>query len=318
MKDVKQKLVSKIKELHEEDAETKKTKIELMGKVFLYTTQFFHTKGFIQLMPVMLGRSVDPLGPDPGSTVVKIPQIEYQGEQLSLTTSMILHKQVAVKDFKKIFIMSPNIRLESSKRKDSGRHLFEFTQADFEIAGAKTDDVLKLLEDYYSGLSKFLSVEAKDLFGKLGVEPFMFKPPFARHTVRELEERYGEDWEHILSLESDQPTWVLSHKREFYDKDHPTDTGEYLNYDIIYPYGFGEGISGAEREHEYDVILRKITRDSLPMSQYERYLSYAKEGLVPSAGAGIGMERLTRFLTRSEHVGQVCTFKRVPGIPVDI
>jgi asparaginyl-tRNA synthetase len=296
----------------------KEAKMRIMGKVFRYSVDFFHRKGFVQLMPVMLGKSVDPLGPDPGSSIVKIPEIEYQGEMLSLVTSMILHKQVAVKDFKKIFIMSPNVRLERSERHSTGRHLFEFTQADFEMAGAKMEDALTLIEEFYVGLSVYLREYASEEFKVLDLDIFEFKAPFTRFDTEDLKAKYGEDWEQLMSKESKQPFFAISHKREFYDKEDPTKPGAYLNYDIIYPLGFGEGLSGAEREHEYDQIIKRIERDELDMTKYKQYLKHVKEGLEPSAGAGIGMERLARFLTKSDHVGELSLFGRVPGMPIGI
>lgn len=297
----------------------KEAKIRILGKIFRYTVDFFHRKGFVQMMPVMLGKSVDPLGPDPGSSIVGIPEIKYQDETLRLVTSMILHKQVAVKSgMEKLFIMSPNIRLERPERKETGRHLFEFTQADFEIAHARMDDVFAVVEDYYAGLSSFLKLEAVEEFAVLGLPVFEFRAPFARHTTTELKEKYGEDWELLASKESDQPFWVLSHKREFYDKEHPEKPGSYLNYDIVYPFGFGEGLSGAEREHEFERIMMRIERDGLDKGPYASYLEFAKDGFIPTAGAGIGMERLARFLTKSEHIEEVQMFKRVPGMKVEL
>lgn len=291
-------------------------KLRILGKTFRYTVDFFQDHEFIQLMPVMLGKSVDPLGPDPGSSIIEIPKISYQGEVLRLVTSMILHKQVAVKEFKKIFIMSPNIRLERPERKETGRHLFEFTQADFEMADAGMEDIFELVERYYVGLSAFLHEKAEEEFAALGVKPFYFKTPFQCYTTAELKNTYGEDWELPASKQHQQPFWALSHKREFYDKQ--SSDGSYQNYDIIYPLGFGEGLSGAEREHEYEKIIMRMTRDKLDQSAYTSYLEHARKGLVPSAGAGIGMERLARFLTQSSHIGEVSVFPRVPGIPVDI
>ncbi len=299
--------------------DAKEAKLRVMGKVFQYTVNFFQGEDFVQLMPVMLGKSVDPLGPDPNSSVVKIPEIEYQGETLSLVTSMILHKQVAIKSgLEKLFIMSPNIRLERADRKETGRHLFEFTQADFEMAHAKMGDVFRLVEHYYAGLSQYLKEDAAREFAALGSEVFEFQPPFARYTTGELAQKYGLDWEPEASLAHEQPFWALSHKREFYDKEDPQRPGTFLNYDLIYPLGYGEGLSGAEREHEFGIIKKKIERDKLDLRPYASYLKHAQEGLVPSAGAGIGMERLTRFLTKSKHVGDISLFKRVPGVPVDI
>lgn len=296
--------------------DTKKEYIVIMGKIFKYTVGFFHKQGFTQLMPLMLGKSVDPLGPDPGSMVEKIPEIEYQGQILRTVTSMILHKQVALKDFDKIFIMSPNIRLEQSFRRSTGKHLFEFTQADFEIKGAKMDDIFSLVESYYVGLSEFLKREAKREFDSLGIPIFEFKVPFDRITTDKLIEKYGEDWELSASKDYKQPFFAISLKREFYDMEDPEKPGTYLNYDLIYPLGFCEAMSGAEREYEYDRLLMRIKRDKLDVDKYKDYLKLAKGGLSPSAGAGIGMERLTRFLVRADHVGSVQLFKRVPGVNV--
>lgn len=297
----------------------KEARIRILGKIFKYTVDFFHKKGFAQMMPVMLGKSVDPLGPDPGSSIVGIPEIKYQDETLRLVTSMILHKQVAVKSgLQKLFIMSPNVRLERPERRETGRHLFEFTQADFEIAHAKMDDVFKLVEEYYVGLSAYLKEEATAEFTVLGVPVFEFQAPFPRFTTEELKEKYGPEWELLKSKESSQPFWAISHKREFYDKEDAEKPGSYLNYDIVYPFGFGEGLSGAEREHEFERIMFRIKRDGLPLEAYSSYLEHAKDGFVPTAGAGIGMERLARFLTKSEHVGDVQMFQRVPGVAVKI
>ena len=295
-----------------------KTKLKIMGKVFKYTVDYFQDKDFIQLMPVMLGKSVDPLGPDPGSSIEKIPEIDYQGQKLKLVTSMILHKQKAMKLFDKIFIMSPNIRLEKSLRGKTGKHLSEFTQADFEIKDAKMQDVFSLVESYYVGLSLYLKKSAEDLFKELGHDIFEFKAPFEKFTTTELKEKYGEDWELEASRVAKQPFWVISHKREFYDKEDVTKPGTYLNYDLVYPLGFCEALSGAEREHEFSRIIMRIKRDGLKEDDYKSYLEMAKKGLVPSAGAGIGMERLVRFLTKSVHVGDVSLFRRVPGEKVEI
>jgi asparaginyl-tRNA synthetase len=289
-----------------------RTKLEIGSYVLRLSTDFFHDEGFIQLLPIMLGRSTDPLGPDPGSMIVKTPEIEYNGTLLYTMNSMILHKQVAVKKLGKIFILSPNIRLERPERKATGKHLFEFTQLDFEMAGASKEEVIALVEKYFAALGDGLA-KRRALFARIGVEPFEFKTPFARYTTHELEERYGSDWELKASKDHSQPFWAMCHKREFYDKEDESKPGHYLNYDLIYPLGYGEALSGAEREHAYERIIKRMGKDKLEMKVYQAYLDEAKDGFVPSAGAGFGIERLVRFLTRSEHVGDVQMFRRVPG-----
>ena len=282
-----------------------------------YTTDFFHGRGFTQLMPVVLSPITDPLGPDPGSSVIKTGEIEYLGQRLCLTQSMILHKQLALKKgIGKLFIFSPNVRLEHPKRRESGKHLFEFSQVDFEIAGAKMEDVFSLMEDYLSGLIPAIRSQCREELFLLGRKLPEFSAPFPRYTTGELRSKYGGEWELPASIGSPSPFWAISHKREFYDREDPEKPGTYLNYDLIYPEGFGEALSGAEREYEYERIIAKISRDALDQGRYAAYLELAKDGLVPSAGAGFGVERLVRFLSGAGHVGDVQLFRRVPGEPV--
>jgi asparaginyl-tRNA synthetase len=292
---------------------------KLTSSILRHATGHFHDQGFMQLMPVMLSSVTDPLGPDPGSSVLKSGEIEYLEQKLTLTQSMILHKQIALKEgLEKLFIVSPNVRLEHPKRGSSGKHLFEFSQLDFEIAEAKMDDIFSLMEGYLSSLGEFLGEEFSRELETLHRKLPDLSGPYPRHTTQDLQDKYGEDWEIPASMDAKKPFWAISHKREFYDREDPEKPGHYLNYDLIYPQGFGEGLSGAEREYEFDQIVRRIDRDGLDKKRYTPYLELAKDGLIPSAGGGFGIERLIRFVSGAKHVGDVQFFRRVPGEPVTV
>ncbi len=297
------------------EREHRRLRLELLSDVLAETTRFFHDEGFLQLLPVMLGRSTDPLGPDPGSSVLTTVEVDYLGQRFYLMNSMILHKQLAVRDVGKLWILSPNVRLERAERATSGKHLFEFTQADFEIPRATGAEVRSLVERYLAGLGR--SFEGHPALGALGVPPPRFSPPFPVYTTHDLERDYGSDWERVASEAHDQPFWALCHRREFYDREDPADPGHFLNYDLVYPLGFGEGLSGAEREFDPERIRRRIARDGIPPAAFRAYLEVA-DRLIPSAGAGFGIERLVRFLCRAPHVGDVQLFRRVPGEPVSL
>ena len=280
---------------------------------------FFERHRFLQLMPIMLSPITDPLGPDPGSSVLKTGEIEYLGQKLQLTQSMILHKQIAVGlGLEKFYIMSPNIRLESAKRRSSGKHAFEFTQIDFEIKGGTMLDVFKLVEGLLKTIMERVRTQAKEELEFLGRVLPEWRYPFKQLTTHQLEEKYGEDWETPASLDADTPFWAICHDREFYDKkDWSREGDHFLNYDLIYPEGFGEALSGAEREYEYDRLMQRISEDKLDPSKYRSYLDLAKEGLLsPSAGGGLGVERMVRYLTGSKHIGDVQVFRRIPGEPI--
>ena len=288
--------------------------LKITSFVLLFGTQFFHEHGFDQLMPVLLSPITDPLGPDPGSSVIKVGEIEYLDQRLCLTQSMILHKQLAVKSgTEKLFILSPNVRLEHPRRAKSGKHLFEFSQLDFELAGAGMEDVFGLMEEFLYELCQQAKRKLAPELSALGRKLPEFTLPFPRYSTEELAARFGEDWERPASLAHTTPFWALSHKREFYDKEDVDKPGTYRNYDLIYPEGFGEALSGGEREWEYERIMERVGKDKLETDAFAPYLDAAREGFLPSAGGGFGIERLSRFISGAAHVGDVQLFRRVPG-----
>ncbi|MGB9749018.1 MAG: asparagine synthetase A [Candidatus Woesearchaeota archaeon] len=278
-------------------------------------TNFFTEKGFVQLMPLILSPITDPLAPDPNASVKNVIEVECYGQKFKLMQSMILHKQISlISGAKRIFIISPNIRIEDEKKALTGRHCFEFSQVDFEIADGKMQDVFRLIEEFLVRVIKRVKKECKEELKTLGRELRIPKTPFKVFTTHELEEKFGRDWEEISSNESKEPFWVTCHRREFYDKEDQKAEGHYLNYDLIYPEGFGEGLSGGEREYEYKKLLKKLSGRRELLEQFKHYLELSRKGLlVPSAGAGFGFERLIRFLTGKRRIEEVQLFPRIPG-----
>ncbi|MFW9786177.1 MAG: asparagine synthetase A [Candidatus Thorarchaeota archaeon] len=273
----------------------------------------FRKNGLIEILPVILTTVSDPLGPDPGSRIIGMPAVEYQGQKLVLTTSMILQKQIMVSSgIEKFFAVSPNIRLENVQSRETGCHLFEFSQVDFELAHADMYAVFTLIQDT---ITATINQVRKDCSDELALWDREVKIPrkFEIFSTDELNEKYGAKWEKLASEEAEDPFWVLNHKREFYDAEDPERPGVYRNYDLVYPEGFGEALSGGEREWTYDRIVMRIERDGLSKEDYKPYLEFARNGFVPSAGAGLGVERLTRFLVGASHVGDVQAFRRIPG-----
>ena len=298
------------------ETEKLKTTMRVLTIALKEVHDFFFEKGFYQLMPIILSPITDPLGPDPGSSVVKTGEIEYQGQTLRLTQSMILHKQYAIGlGLEKFYIISPNIRLESAWRKESGKHAFEFSQIDFEIFHGSMTQVFALVEELLRRVRTRLEITASEELSLLGRSLPPWDKGFKVFTSHELEAQYGEDWELKASLDMRTPFWVVCHDREFYDKkDWSREGDHFLNYDLIYPEGFGEALSGAEREFEYELLKRRIEEDKFSLDKYRAYLDLAKQGkLKPSAGGGLGVERMIRYFTGTKHIRDVQVFKRIPG-----
>jgi len=271
---------------------------------------FMWNENMVQLMPIMLSPFTDPL-----AHPVHDSSIEYEGQKLELTKSMILHKQLSLMrdDLDGIYIVSPNIRLETGETGSSGRHLIEFSQVDIEMKGALGKEFRDLLERLYIHMFSYVKKEGAKPLKRLGREVKVPFAPFPVYESSELEAEFGPDWEKMISLKEKQPFWVLDHYREFYDKEDP-ETGKHVNYDLMYPEGLGEGLSGAERETDYEIILRKMWERKTDPASYAAYLDIAKKGMLkPTAGGGFGVERLVRFLTGRKTVREVCPFPRVPG-----
>ena len=68
------------------------------------------------------------------------------------------------------------------------------------------------------------------------------------------------------------------------------------SFDLLAPEGYGELCSGSEREHEYARIITRIRETGENPSKYRWYLDMARDGIPASAGFGLGLERLTRYI----------------------
>jgi len=295
-------------------SEEKKTVLRIGAGVLIKLTQEFVDRGFYWILPVILSKVTDPLWPDPNFSIEKRIELEIYGETVRTMQSMIVHKQILMAyGYEKIFILSPNIRIERRERVITGRHAYEFTQLDFEIAYAKMKDIFRLVEDILVEVLEFVKHHYKEELKILGVDIKIPEKPFRVYRREKLEEIYGPDWEEKASIDNKEPFWVINIPRQFYDYED-LNTGEWRNYDLILPEGFGEVLSGSEREWEYEKILYKMKRDGVDIEKYKYFLELAKEGkLIPSAGAGIGIERLLRWITKRKHICEVQPFPRIPG-----
>jgi len=276
-------------------------------------------KGFYWILPVILSKSTDPLWPDPEFSIEKKIEVEIYGEKVSAMQSMIVHKRVLVSlGPEKIFILSPNIRIEKRDRAATGRHLYEFTQFEVEVAHAKMQDIFRIYEELITESIKHVRKHLSRELEGLGRELRIPRTPFKVYKMSELEEKYGTSWQDEVSRVIEDPIWVTGIPRQFYDYED-LETGEWRNYDLILPEGYGEVISGAEREYEYEKLVKKLERDGLDKSSYKILLDLAREGLLkPSAGAGLGIERFIAYIVGARHVAEDQPFPRIPGIVPEI
>ena len=83
--------------------------------------------------------------------------------------------------------------------------------------------------------------------------------------------------------------------------------------DLILPQGYGEVLSGGEREYKCNRLIERLKKGQLHPFEYRLYLLFAERGLQPSAGFGIGIERLVSYICGLRHIDETTFFSKIPG-----
>jgi asparaginyl-tRNA synthetase len=293
-------------------SERLKRAVKIQNGIIQSSRDFLRQREFVEILPVIISPLTDPL------TDYRIRgEIECYGFKYQITKSMIFHKQISLHSLPRIFSFSPNIRIEPSERQMSGRHLIEFVQLDLEAREASREDVIKLGEELFITVlenARGACSEDLEFFRRKLKIP---KAPFPRLSYEEALRTFGKDYETRLSRSLDEPLWLLDFsidEREFYDREYPDRPGILKDMDLIYPEGYGEALSGGEREFMPEKIKRRIELKGINLGFYNVYLKFAERGLFPSAGFGIGIERLTRYICGIERIDETRLFAKLPGI----
>jgi len=309
-----------LEQLSESEIERKRCISRVMTYVLKYLTFEFVNRGFEWLLPVVFSKSTDPLWPDPGASIEKRIEVEIYGKTVGTTLSMIVHKMVACSlVHPKLFTLSPNIRIERRDTANSGIHAYEFTQLDFEVRNATFKKIRSLVEEVICGLiSSVKRNMSEDLIYLERYDGLTIpETPFRVYDREELEKKYGRSWKTKVIFKAGDPVWVTNIPREFYDFED-FEKGKWDNYDLLLP-SYGEVLSGSRREREYSKMVKKMERDGVGKENYQVLLRLAREGkLTPSAGAGIGLERLISWIVGAKHIGETQLFPKIPGIVYEL
>ncbi|HML02361.1 MAG TPA: asparagine synthetase A [Candidatus Bathyarchaeia archaeon] len=309
-------LPKSLEQLSNSEIERRRCISRVMTCVLKHLTSNFVNRWFEWLLPVIFSKSTDPLWPDPGASIEKRIEVEIYGCTVRPTLSMIVHKMIACSlAHPKLFILSPNVRIERRDRANSGVHAYEFTQLDFEVRDATSEEIRSLVEVVLRGLISAVKRNMREELVHLGRYDSLRVPgiPFRVCDRLALEEEHGKDWGAKTVYQGDDPIWVVNIPREFYDFEDFA-KGTWDNYDLLLP-GYGEVLSGARREWEYNKMIGKMERDGVMKENYRLLLTLAREGkLKPSAGAGIGVERVVSWIAGAKHIGETQMFPKIPGL----
>lgn len=299
--------------------------LKVQDEIISSLRDYLRRQGFLEILAPIIGPVTDP-----GIRGARQVSIDYYGTEFKLMSSMILYKQMAITSYSKIFAFSPNIRIEPLETVKTKRHLTEFRQVDVEEAQATYEHMMKLIEKMLCYIIKNVKKRCKEELKELGRKLETPQIPFRKYTYRKAIEilhhngfdlRHGNeipwDAEETLSALHKMPFWITDYPvsaRGFYYLEHPDKPGILRDFDLVYPEGYGEAISGGEREHKYEKVVERIKHGGEDPASYSWYLEMLKNGVPPSAGFGIGVERLTRYICGVENIWEAVPFPKVAGI----
>ncbi|MHB8395965.1 MAG: asparagine synthetase A [Thermoplasmataceae archaeon] len=306
--DPEEEVVKAIRHLSDEDV---KMALSVQATLRHSLSSSLRNRGFLEIPPVMVSPLTDPL-----NHPVSDPRISCYGGEMWLTKSMIFHKQIAVQKLGRIYIMSPNIRLETSDKAETGRHLYEFTQVDVEALEWTRDQSMDLAENLIIEAIRAVREENRKEMEAFGRDISDFRKGFRRISYLDASREYGDEFEKSLSADAKEPVWLVDiplQAREFYDREREDTPGILMDMDLIWPEGFQEALSGGEREYDYGRILERISKKGQNPETFKWFLAAAKHGMKGSSGFGIGVERFTRYLCGLKHAGMATAFPKIPG-----
>lgn len=287
--------------------------------------EYLNGEGFVELLPPIIGPASDP-----GIRGAKQAVIDFYGRPYTVMSSAILYKQMMAAALGKVYFFSPNVRLEPLETATTRRHLVEFVQVDIEEAGAGYQEAMRRAEALVGYVHDRMKVRFGEELASMGRSLNGAHVPFRRLRYEDALQiladhgrpiPYGVElpWEHeeFLSSLFSEPFFVYDYPREsrgFYDREDPERPGILRDFDLLYPEGFGEAISGAERQHEYAKVVERLRETGEDPAKYGWYLDMLREGIPPSAGFGIGIERLTRYICGLKAVWEARPYPKVAGV----
>jgi asparaginyl-tRNA synthetase len=244
-----------------------------------------------------------------------------------------LYVEAGMMSFGKVYCFGPTFRAERSKTR---RHLTEFWMIEPEVAFATHADNMVLQEQFVSAIvQRVLKRRADDLRTlERDTAPLeRVVPPFprilyddavaivaeARKENGELPELvWGDDLgaphETLIAQRFDRPVFVEqfpSVVKAFYMQPNPDRPEVAMCADLLAPEGYGEIIGGSQRIHDAALLEQRIHEHGLKVEDYEWYLNLRRYGSVPHSGFGMGIERLTAWITGTHHIRETIPFPRM-------
>ncbi|MDA1195793.1 MAG: asparagine--tRNA ligase [Planctomycetota bacterium] len=252
--------------------------------------------------------------------------VTYFDRTLFLSQTGQLHMEAAAQALGDVYCFGPTFRAEKSKTR---RHLTEFWMLEPEIAFGDLEEAMEVMESLIIHIVERTLTNCRGELEALGrdigrlescVAPFpriSYTDALTSLEGTEASIPWGEDFgapqEDAISKTLDRPILVHGFPtaiKAFYMRPNPANPKVVLGCDMIAPDGYGEIIGGGERSSDLAYLEQKIAEHGLPKEAYEWYLDLRRYGANPTAGFGMGLERVVSWICDLGHVREASPFAR--------
>jgi len=249
--------------------------------------------------------------------------ISYFEKEAFLNQSPQLYKQMLMSaGMDRVFEIGPIFRAEEH---DTRRHLNEAISIDVEISFADDKDVMEILESAVAGAYKYVAENCQYQLQVLGLDLQVPKVPFQRVTYTKALELAGEkagvkmQWGDDLDTETERflgetigehyflTDWPSSIK-PYYTLPYEDKPEICRGFDLMHPRM--ELASGAQRVHDYSLLVERIKEKGLDPDGFEFYLKAFRYGMPPHAGWGLGLSRMVMTMLKLENIRDAVIFPR--------
>jgi len=290
---------------------------QIRSAVMHAINQYLHHEGFINITtPKIVAAATE------GGT--ELFPIAYFNKEAFLNQSPQLYKQMMMAaGFEKVYEIGPIFRAEEH---NTTKHLNEATSIDIEVSYADHLEVMRILEELIVKTYEYVNITCSGQLASLEISDFIVpKSPFPRLSYRDAIEiakkkiedpiKYGDDIspaaERAIGAEMGGHYFIVdwpSEIRPYYAMPYENDPSICKAFDLMHPRM--ELSSGAQRVHQYDLLVQQIRKKGLNPESFEFYLRPFRFGMPPHAGWGLGADRLVMTMVGLSNVREAVLFPR--------
>ncbi|HEY4524762.1 MAG TPA: aspartate--tRNA(Asn) ligase, partial [Candidatus Paceibacterota bacterium] len=261
-----------------------------------------------------------------GAAVFKVEY--FKDKDAYLATSPQFYKQIMVGPFEHAFTVAKIFHAEKSA---TTRHLSEATCLDFEMGFIDSErEPMRVLENAVSDTVRAVADKHALMFARFNTSVPLIPDEIPVLTLSEAHDivsrEFGRNIDDTNDMSPEDERQICEWAKREKGSDFvfitrfPTKKRAFYTYEAFdeAPYSRGFDLlfrgleinSGAQRIHDYDVLVERIRERGMDPEKFAFYLQAFKYGMPPHGGSSTGLERFTARMLEIPNVKEATAFPR--------